>query len=162
MGFAGRVHELRWPPDHRFAEMQIDIRAASVATLNEMSEGRRDGESVDQATRRRVGLMCRHIVRWNLEDPDTGSPLPIEKDPITGDATPAMVNALVNFDGHAVGEAMEAWSDNGRIPDPSRDEDSTSGREREPVDPLDAPSGHGLPTGASTEVEALIPTQDVP
>lgn len=162
MGFAGRIHELRWPPGHRFYAMQVDIRAASVATLNEMSEGRREGESVDQATRRRLALLCKHIARWNLENPDTGAPLPIERDPVTGTPSQEMVDALMDFDSSAVGEVMEAWADDGRIPDPSKDEDAATGRNREPIDPLGESSAPGLPTGASSAVEASIPTQDVP
>lgn len=150
MGFAGRVHDMTWPPGHDYAGMKVEIRAPSVETVNEMVEGRKDGESLKDATHRRFERLCEHLVSWNLERPD-GSPFPTD-DPV----------ALVKFDAGAIAEIIEAWSDGGRVPDPSKQEDPETGGEREPIDPLDGTSERGLPTGASSEVEALIPTRDVP
>lgn len=149
MGYAGRVFTINWPPGHDYDGMQVVVRAPNVATINEMVEGRGKDESFASAAARKFARLCEHVVSWNLEGPD-GEPLPKTAD------------ALLDFDSGAVAEIIEAWSDGGRVPNASKQEDPEKGTDREPVDPLGGTSGPGLPTGASSEVEALIPTQDVP
>lgn len=149
MGFTGRVLHLRWPEGHELHEMQVDIRPASVAGLDELREFRREGETPRDGTLRRLALVASHVVRWNLDHPVTGEPLK---------HTAADLDA---FDGGAVVELIAAWSDGGMVPAASKAEDPTNGTDREPVDPLGATSAGGLPTGASSEAEALIQTQDV-
>lgn len=150
MGFRGRVYPINWPKDHaKYPGMCVVIYAPNVDTVNEMVDGRKDGETYTVWALRRITKLCEHVVEWSLETRD-GKPLPVTAE------------AARRFDSGAIAEIIEAWADNGRVPDPSQDEDSENGKDREPVDPLGVTSDSGLPTGASTEVEALIPTQDVP
>lgn len=147
MGFSGRILHLVWPEDHQLHGMEVRIRPASVAATSSFSTPSA-GEDREAVMRRRLEVLCGHVVEWNLEHPATGEPL--EKTP----------DGLFEFDAAAVGELIEAWLDGGRLPDPSKAEDPQHGRDREPVDPLGGSSGSGSGTGSSSEVEALIPVQD--
>ncbi len=71
-----RTYALRWDVGHHLAEVEIDIRSTTVATLQQL-RGLRLSDADDIATL--AGLLAEHITRWNLDGED-GQTLPVSVD----------------------------------------------------------------------------------
>ena len=71
-----RTYALRWDVGHHLAEVEIDIRSTSIATMHTL-RALRLADADDIATL--AGMLAEHIVRWNLDGED-GQPLPVTAD----------------------------------------------------------------------------------
>ncbi len=68
-----RTYALRWDVGHHLAEVEIDIRSTTIATLQQLRALRlHDADDVTTL----AALLAEHITRWNLDDED-GQTLPV-------------------------------------------------------------------------------------
>lgn len=66
-----KVYKLVWPEDHESHGLVVRVRSL---TMGEVLDLRRPDSSLTEDAA--VAMFASHIVDWNLEDRDTGEPVP--------------------------------------------------------------------------------------
>lgn len=76
MGFVAKrkTYTLQFEDDEDLKGLEVKLRGLNTGQVLDLDAARQDGS--DDAVRSMLQLMADQLVEWNLEDPDTGEPVP--------------------------------------------------------------------------------------
>ncbi|MFI1472031.1 hypothetical protein [Streptomyces wuyuanensis] len=76
MGFAAKrkIYELKFDDDEDLKGLEVTLKGLNTGQVLELDAARQDGS--EDAIRSMLQLLASQLVEWNMEDPDTGEPVP--------------------------------------------------------------------------------------
>jgi hypothetical protein len=92
-GFVRSALRLEWADDSEFAGLVVRVRRPTIGDRLWLDEPHEGKEGVFNAIDRLVGA----ILEWNVEDPNTGEPVPVTAEGLQGLDEPMIAAILVQW-----------------------------------------------------------------